>query len=360
METGKVELLGKDVSELEDFAVAAGQPKYRGRQLYKWIYKKETSSFYEMTDLPKEQRVFFDEIASISIPRVLKQRVSRDGTRKFAMELADKKKIETVVIPHNGEGQNRYTLCISTQVGCPIGCLFCATGQSGFQRNLAFYEIVGQVLGSKKELQKRLKKEDDDLIANIVYMGMGEPFLNYDATLKSIHIINDPKGINIGQRHITISTCGEVEGIKKLTRENLQVILAISLHAANDQLRDRLIPLNRKYPLGMLLSAVEDYIAVTNRRVTFEYVLLEGVNNSCEDARDLIRLIKPLLANINLIPYNSVSGLDFSQPETDKVWQFYNWLVQGGLNVTLREEKGADIEAACGQLVMKKSGKNKQ
>ena len=360
METAKTELLGKDLTELEAFVTASGLPKYRARQLFKWIYKKETSSFYEMTDLPKEQRAIFDAVASISIPRVLKQRVSRDGTRKFAMELEDRKKIETVVIPHNAGKHSRYTLCISTQVGCPIGCLFCATGQSGFQRNLRFYEIVGQVLGSKKELQKRLKKEDDDLITNIVYMGMGEPFLNYEATLKSIHIINDPQGINIGQRHITISTCGEVKGIKQLARENLQVTLAISLHAANDHLRDRLIPLNKKYPLKQLISAVQEYIAATNRRVTFEYVLLDGVNDSQEDARDLMKLVKPLLANINLIPYNSVSGLDFNPPGPDKTWQFYNWLVQGGLNVTLREEKGADIEAACGQLVMRKSGKNNQ
>mgnify|MGYP001209484559 FL=1 len=360
METEKIELLGKSLSELEAFVVENGQPKYRARQLFKWIYYKETASFYEMTDLPKEQRSLFDEIAKISIPRVLKQRVSRDGTRKFSMELEDKKKVETVVIPHNSDKPNKYTLCISTQVGCPIGCAFCATGQSGFQRNLTFYEIVGQVLGSKKELQKRLKNDDDDLISNIVYMGMGEPLLNYDATIKSLYIINDPKGINIGQRHITISTCGEVKGINQLAKEDLQVTLAISLHAASDAVRDRLIPLNRKYPLAELLKAVENYIAATNRRVTFEYILLDEVNNSYHDASNLIKLVKPLMANINLIPYNSVNGLDFIQPGKDKVMQFYNWLLQGGLNVTLREEKGADIEAACGQLVMKKSIRSKQ
>lgn len=356
MEKTKTELLGMNLDQLENFVVENGQPKYRARQIFKWMYYKETSSFYEMTDLPKDIRIKFDEIAKISILRVLKQRVSKDGTRKFAMELEDKKRIETVLIPHSSDKQSQYTMCISTQVGCPIGCAFCATGQSGFQRNLEFFEIVAQVLGSKRELQKRLQTTDDNLIANIVYMGMGEPLLNFDATLKSIYLINDPKGINIGQRHITISTCGEVKGIKRLAEADLQVTLAISLHAADDQLRDSLIPLNRKYPLAALMQAVGEYIAKTNRRVTFEYIMLDEVNISQQDARNLIKLVKPLMANINLIPYNKVIGLDFNRPTREKVMQFYNWLLQGGLNVTLREEKGADIEAACGQLVMKRNG----
>lgn len=356
MEKTKTELLGMNLVELENFVAENGQPKYRARQIFKWMYYKKTSSFYEMTDLPKDIRIKFDEIAKISILRVLKQRVSKDGTRKFAMELEDKKRIETVLIPHSSDKQSQYTMCISTQVGCPIGCAFCATGQSGFQRNLEFFEIVAQVLGSKKELQKRLQTEDDNLIANIVYMGMGEPLLNFDATLKSIYLINDPKGINIGQRHITISTCGEVKGIQQLAEADLQVTLAISLHAADDQLRDSLIPLNRKYPLAALMQAVGEYIAKTNRRVTFEYIMLDEVNISQQDARNLIKLVKPLMANINLIPYNKVIGLDFNRPAREKVMQFYNWLLQGGLNVTLREEKGADIEAACGQLVMRRNG----
>ena len=358
MEKEKTELLGLSLEEMEDFVVQNGQPKYRARQIFKWIYNKETASFYEMTDLPKEVRSEFDKIAEISIPRVLKQRVSKDGTRKFSMELEDKKKIETVVIPHRPDKNSKYTLCISTQVGCPIGCAFCATGQSGFQRNLEFYEIVGQVLGSKKELQKRLKSDDESLISNIVYMGMGEPLLNFSETLKSIKIINDSKGINIGQRHITISTSGEVKGINRLAETGLQITLAISLHAANNQLRDKLIPINRKYPLKVLMKAVEDYINKTNRRVTFEYIMLDKVNISEQDARNLIKLIKPLMANINLIPYNKVTGLDFSKPAPEKVMQFYNCLLQGGLNVTLREEKGADIEAACGQLVMKRNSRS--
>lgn len=353
-ENNKIELLGKSEAELQRFMIENGEQAFRGRQLNQWIYKKEVSSFYEMNDLPKELRQKLDEIAIVSIPRVLKQRVSKDGTRKFLMELADKKKVETVVIPQNRDKHTRYSLCISSQVGCPIGCYFCATGNSGFQRNLLAYEIIGQVLGSNREIVKRLKYEPTRLITNIVYMGMGEPLLNYEEVIKSIHILNDPRGINFGQRHITVSTSGEVNGINRLAEENLQITLAISLHAANNELRDRLIPLNRKYPLEKLLKAVAGYISTTNRRVTFEYVMLDNVNIGKNDAQDMIALLKPMLANINLIPYNEVSGLEFRKPPANKIKQFFNWLVDGGLNVTLREERGADIEAACGQLYAKR------
>ncbi len=346
----KTELLGMGIKELEDFMESIGEPRYRGRQVHRWIYQKAVSSFYEMSDLSRDLRNKLDELARISIPRVLKQRASIDGTRKFLMELEDKKRIEIVVIPHNGNKNTRYTLCISTQVGCPIGCVFCATGNSGFQRNLQAYEMIGQVLGSERELQKRLKSNENGLITNVVYMGMGEPMLNYDQVIQSIYSLNDPKGINIGQRHITISTAGDVKGINRLAQENLQVTLAISLHACSNELRDRLIPLNHKYPLEELINSIKQYIHLTNRRVTFEYLLLDGVNNSREDAQMLIKLLKPLLANVNLIPYNEVEGLEFKQPPPEKINQFYYYLLDAGVNVTLREEKGADIEAACGQL----------
>ncbi|MGI5920296.1 MAG: 23S rRNA (adenine(2503)-C(2))-methyltransferase RlmN [Syntrophomonadaceae bacterium] len=353
-EDNKVELLGMNESQLQEFMVLHGEQAFRGRQVNRWIYKKEVSSFYEMNDLPRELRQKLDDIAVISIPRVLKQRVSKDGTRKFLLELADKKRVETVVIPQSRDKNTRYSLCISSQVGCPIGCKFCATGNSGYKRNLLAHEIVGQVLGSNREMVKRLKVEPVRLITNIVYMGMGEPLLNYDEVIKSIYILNEPKGINIGQRHITISTSGEVNGINRLASENLQVTLAISLHAANNELRNELIPINRKYPLEKLLKAVEGYVSNTNRRVTFEYVMLDNVNISKKDARDLITLLKPMLANINLIPYNEVNGLEYKKPQPGKIRQFYDWLVAGGLNVTLREERGADIEAACGQLSIKR------
>lgn len=350
----KTELLGLKINELEEFVTSIGEPRFRAKQIYKWIYNKKEHSFYEMSDLPKELRYKLDEIAQISIPRVLKQKVSKDGTRKFLMELKDKKKIETVVIPHSNDKNTKYSLCISTQVGCPIGCSFCATGQGGFQRNLTFYEIVGQVLGSAREMIKKIKNGDENPITNIVYMGMGEPMLNYDEMIKSIHLINEPKGINIGQRHITVSTAGDVKGIEKLASEDLQVTLAISLHASNNTLRNELIPLNRKYPLEKLFEAVKYYIDKTNRRVTFEYIMLDEVNISKTDADNLVRLVKPLLANINLIPYNEVDGLIYKRPSNKKIETFYNWLKNEGINVTIREERGADIKAACGQLALKK------
>lgn len=350
----KTELLGMKLPELEDFILSIGEPPYRARQLYKWIYQKQTPSFYEMSDLPKEVRQLLDERAEVSIPRVLKQRVANDKTRKFLLEMKDKKKVETVLIPQSNHKNTNYTLCISSQVGCPVGCSFCATGAGGFQRNLMAYEIVGQVLGSQRELSKRLKNSNQDLISNVVFMGMGEPLLNFDEVIKSVYLLNDHKGINIGQRHITISTSGDAAGILKLAHTDLKPTLAISLHACDNKLRNELVPMNRKYPLEILIQSVQDYIELTNRRVTFEYVMLDGVNIRQRDAEAMIKMLKPLLANVNLIPYNEVSDLPFKKPSARSVTQFYQWLVAGGLNVTLREEHGSDIEAACGQLLARR------
>lgn len=353
----KKELLGESLEELESFMVENGQPAFRARQIFSWIYKKDINSFYEMSDLPKELRPQLDKRAKISIPRVMKQRVSKDGTRKYLLELADKKQVETVLIPQSGADKlSKYTLCISTQVGCPIGCPFCATGMTGFQRNLEAYEIIGQLLGSRRELIKKVKVADENPIANVVYMGMGEPFLNYDALIKSILMINHHKGINIGQRHITISTSGEANGIRRLAGEDLQVTLAVSLHACDDELRNKLVPMNRKYPLKVLRQAIEEYIAQSNRRVTFEYIMLGGMNLSSQDAKNMVSLVKPLLANINLIPYNEVVGLEYKKPSTQEIDMFYKYLTDSGLNVSIREEKGADIMAACGQLRATKIG----
>lgn len=350
----KTEFLGMGTKDLEDFMSSIGEPRFRGRQIHKWIYQKDEDSFYQMSDLPKELRSRLDEIAVISFPRVLKQRVSADGTRKYLLEFTDKKRVETVLIPQTNDKNTRYSLCLSTQVGCPIGCSFCATSKNGFQRNLTAGEIVGEFLSSRRELKKKIKSNEENLISNVVYMGMGEPMLNYDEVIKSIYVLNDHKGINLGQRSITVSTAGDIKGIEKLANENLQVTLAISLHACDDELRNKLVPINRKYPLASLLKAVEFYISRTNRRITFEYVMLDEVNISRKDADNMIKLVKPLLANINLIPYNEVEDLPYKKPEKDKIKQFYNWLAEAGLNVTIREEKGADIEAACGQLTAKK------
>lgn len=348
----KFELLGLGREQLEDYVLSIGEPSFRGRQIHQWIYKKEVGSFYDMSDLPRDLRERLDAMAVVSIPRVLKQRVAGDGTRKFLVEFQDKKRVETVLIPHNEGKDSRYTICVSTQVGCPVRCAFCATGQSGFHRNLKHYEMVGQFLGSSRELKRRLKTYPEPLITNVVYMGMGEPLLNYDEVVRSIHTLNDPRGINIGQRHITVSTAGEADGIERLAQEGLQITLAVSLHACDDELRNHLVPMNRKYPLKNLLCAVERYAERTHRRVTFEYVMLDNVNTSKKDAENMVKLVKPLLANVNLIPYNEVKGLPYRKPEPQTIKQFAAWLLEGGLNVTLREEKGADIEAACGQLAV--------
>lgn len=259
-EKNRIELLGLNMEEMEQFVASIGEKTFRGRQIHQWIYQKEVSSFYEMNNLPRPLRQKLEEIAQISILRVLKQKVSRDGTRKFLLELVDKKKVETVVIPQSYDKNDHFTLCISSQVGCPVGCSFCATGLSGFQRNLQASEIVGQVLGSHRELRRRLRASGDRLITSIVYMGMGEPLLNYDEVIKSIHILNDSGGVNIGQRHITISTSGEVTGIQRLAAEDLQTTLAVSLHACNNQLRSQLVPMNKKYPLEDLMAAIKTYI----------------------------------------------------------------------------------------------------
>jgi 23S rRNA (adenine2503-C2)-methyltransferase len=355
----KIELLGLNIPELEEIMIQFGEPRFRGRQLYKWIYQKGVNSAYEMSDIPWNLREKLDEQTKISIPRVLKQRVSADGTRKFLFELEDKKNIETVLIPQTSEKNSTYSLCISTQIGCPVCCTFCATGLSGLQRNLKAYEIIGQFLGSRNELKKRLKVDHPQLITNIVYMGMGEPLLNYKETIESIRLFTDHKGINIGQRHITVSTSGEIKGIELLAKEDLQITLAISLHAADNDLRSSLIPLNRKYPLEKVIMAVEKYIKCTNRRVTFEYIMLDGINVSKKDANNVINIVKPLLANINLIPYNEVENIPYKKPPDNKIYQFYKWLRDAGLNVTIREEKGADIEAACGQLKAERWIKNR-
>ncbi len=354
----KTELLGMELPELEDYMVMQGEQAYRGRQIYKWIYQSDTGSFYDMSDLPRDLRTKLDERAQISIPRVLKQKVSEDGTRKFLLDLEDKKKVETVLIPQTNDKNGKYTICISTQVGCPIGCAFCATGQSGFQRNLMAHEIVGQVLGSRRELRKKIKAAAEPLITNVVYMGMGEPMLNYDEMIKSVRLLNHHKGINIGQRHITISTAGEVRGIERLAQENLQVTLAVSLHAGDNELRNRIVPLNRKYPLEILMKAIDSYIEITNRRVTFEYIMLDDVNISRQDAARLVNLVKPRLAHVNLIPFNEVPGIPFKRPSDSKVRQFYEWVERDGIEVTLREERGADIEAACGQLAVRRNDRS--
>lgn len=354
----KTEFLGMNIKELEEFMAANGEAPYRARQIYRWVFRKHTSSFYEMSDIPKELKEKLDEIAVISIPRVIRSRISKDGTRKFLFELIDRKRVETVAIPQAWNRAKKYTLCLSTQVGCPLGCAFCATGQAGFERNLTGGEILGQLLSAEREVRNRERlHQEERVITNLVFMGMGEPLLNLDEVLLAIRLINDEKGINIGQRHITISTAGVVPGIERLAEEKLQCTLAISLHATTDEIRSQLVPLNRRYPIGEVLKAAGDYADKTGRRITIEYVLLDGINCSPEDARRLAALVKPMLANVNLIPFNQVAGSAYSRPHEYVAQQFLSVLENDGVNVTLREEMGSDIEAACGQLKNRRGNK---
>ncbi len=349
------ELMGLLPAELENWLQEIGEPAYRGRQIYQWIHQKNVFSFAEMHNLPRTLREKLANTATLYLPPVLKQQLAPDGTRKLLLEMADGKRVETVLIPQQDRGRDRYSICISSQIGCPVKCAFCATGNSGFYRNLTTGEIVGEVLSTRKALHQSLGvPETEKLITNVVYMGMGEPFLNYDAMIKSIRILNEHQGIDMGQRRITVSTSGEVRGIMRLIEENLQVTLAVSLHACNNELRDRLVPMNRKYPLGKLMEALALYYKKTGRRITFEYILLDDCNMSRRDAEDLIRFQKPLGANINLIPYNQVPGLPFKRPAREKTAAFVKYLKEKNVNVTLRGEHGPGIQAACGQLAVQK------
>ncbi|NLV15859.1 MAG: 23S rRNA (adenine(2503)-C(2))-methyltransferase RlmN [Syntrophomonadaceae bacterium] len=347
----KTEILGLSFEEIESVIVGLGLPRYRANQIYHWLYKRQTHSFFGMGNIPKELRETLNAQLSISLPKMIKARISKDGTRKFLLELPEKKRIEVVAIPQHRHKDRRYTICLSSQVGCPLRCAFCATGQSGFERDLTAGEIVGQLVVAEREIRKREKiAHSEKVLSNVVFMGMGEPLLNLDAVLKAIEIINDERGIGIGQRHITISTAGIIPGIEMLAASKLQVTLAISLHAATDEQRSSLIPVNRRFSLEPLMEAVNDYIRKTGRRVTFEYVLIKGINDSAADAVRLAKMVNSLLANLNLIPYNPTDVCEFQRPDQETINSFYALLKNKGVNVTFREEMGADIEAACGQL----------
>ncbi|MGE5379464.1 MAG: 23S rRNA (adenine(2503)-C(2))-methyltransferase RlmN [Methylocystaceae bacterium] len=349
--TGRSELLGLTRDDLTAYLEAMGQPPFRGRQIHSWIYERCEDSFFAMSDLPKSLRHQLDQQARVTFPMVVKNRVSRDSTRKMLLELEDKKRIECVLIPNNQE-KNQFTICVSSQVGCPLGCVFCATGQGGYQRNLQLPEILGQILVGERELRKKIKNIDDNIraITNVVFMGMGEPLANYDNLIEAIHIINDYYGINIGQRHITISTAGIPNKIRELANEGLQVTLAISLHAADDATRSQLMPINRRHGLQDLMTAVDYYIDKTGRRVTFEYILIRGINDQERDAANLVRLCRQRLVNVNLIPYNPVLDLPYESPDPQGVHWFAARLQENGVNAVVRQEHGSDIEAACGQL----------
>ncbi len=337
----RVNLVGLLPSELEDLAVELGASRYRGRQLATWIYRKSVFDLEAMTDLPKEFRASLGERAVVEVPDPERVTPSQDGSQKLVFRLAGESRISSVVMPDD----DRITLCVSTQVGCGFQCLFCLTGVMGLERNLASGEIVGQVLAANRLLAP------DRRVTHIVFMGMGEPLANYAAVVKSLRILTDAKlGVGYSPRRITVSTVGLVPGIEKLGRENLKVNLAISLHAATDEVRAKLMPVNRSFGLDALMAALRKYPLAPRQRIFFEYVMLDGVNDSPEDARRLVRLLRGLRAKVNLIPFNDWEGAPFQRPPLPRILAFQSILLDAGITTTVRWSKGEDIGAACGQL----------
>src|SRR6266568_4125682 len=357
----KTDLLSLTLPQLQQWLGERGEPHFRAKQIFNWLYKHLVTDFMQMTNLPQALRNRLNEEACIGPMVVRSELHSKDErTRKILLELADGKLIESVLMlyPPLEESSSRATVCVSSQAGCAFGCTFCATGQMGFDRHLSVGEIVAQVLYFARELRATPwiaaglpGSTPIDHITNIVLMGMGEPLHNYNNVLQALRILNSPDGFNLGARHMTVSTVGLVPAIRKLSQETLQVNLAISLHAPTDELRSRTMPVNRKYPLQELLAACQDYIAATGRQVTFEYVLLSGINDTPEYAHRLGELLAPLqqFAHVNCIPVNATSA-DYRAPSGEAIRAFRDILYEQGVSNSVRAERGDDIAAACGQL----------
>lgn len=330
------------------FQEELGQPPFRADQVWQWIWRKQARDFECMSNVSKSLRNILTEIACIRLPRVAASETGADGTRKLLLELSDGAAIETVLIPApNRVGEIRWSQCLSTQVGCPMQCAFCATGQMGFRRNLELAEIVGQVLLGREALGDC--GADQPILRNLVFMGMGEPLLNLDTLLRALESLNDGQGANFSPRRITVSTCGIENGLQRLGESGL-AWLAVSLHAANQELRARLMPKAASWKLDALLENLEKYPLKTRERITFEYLLLGGVNDSISHARELARVLSRIKAKINLIRYNPVPGLPFESPSEESVAAFQKFLCAKNITAILRKSRGADIAAACGQL----------
>jgi 23S rRNA (adenine2503-C2)-methyltransferase len=334
-------LIGMLPSQLEDLAVELGASRYRGRQVATWLYRKGAIDLAAMSDLPKEFRAALGERARAELPELERATPSQDGSRKLVFRLEDGARVSAVVMPDDG----RTTLCLSTQVGCGYACAFCLTGTMGLTRNLTAAEIVGQLLAANTLLA------EGERVTHIVFMGMGEPLANYAALVQALRLLTDAKlGLGYSPRRLTVSTVGLVSGIEKLAREDLKVNLAISLHAASDEVRSRLMPVNRAWNLEALMRAVRAYPLAPRQHVFFEYVVLDGVNDSPEDAQRLVRLLRGIRAKVNLIPFNDWEGSGFRRPPLARILAFQSILLDAGLTTTVRWSKGEDIGAACGQL----------
>jgi 23S rRNA (adenine2503-C2)-methyltransferase len=340
----KVDLLGLNGEELRNYMLSLGEKPYRARQLYDAIYRRRITDFHLMTDLPKTLRRILDERAVVTNTRVESVFLSSDGTRRFLLKLGDGSEVESVFMPE----ERRDTICISSQVGCPLACDFCMTGVVGLKRNMTAGEIISQIIILLNEVYGATVEPPHG--TNIVMMGMGEPLLNYDAVMKAVRIFADEEGLAIAARRVTLSTAGIVPRIYDLAREEVRPRLAISLTAANDELRNRLFPINRKYPLAELMEACRSFPLGERERLTFEYVMLAGINDSDLHARELVRLLSSTKAKVNLIPHNPAPELPYLSSSTDRILAFQKILTEAGLPSFIRRPRGQDISAACGQL----------
>src|SRR5947209_3091373 len=342
----KIDIKSLQLDELQEKLRELGEPSYRAGQVADWLYKKRVDAIAQMTDLPRDLRARLEESFRCEHLEIVRVLGARDTTRKFLFRLSDGNLIESVLIPASpalyGQKSDRRTACVSTQVGCAYGCKFCASGLDGFSSNLSANEIVDQII--------TIESASGQKIDNIVFMGMGEPLANFDNVMRAIRILNAPWGLGIGARHITVSTSGLAPQIRKLADEPLQIRLAISLHGATDEVRNKIMPVNRKYNLTTLLAACDYYASRKKQRIYFEYILIAGVNDAEEQAHLLAAHARRLSAKVNLIPYNKVEGLEWSRPSRERQERFLSILREHGTVATLRREKGHDIDAACGQL----------
>ena len=336
-----------NLEELKEELVAIGEKKYRAEQIFKWIYVDKVKKIDEMTNLSVELREKLKENYTMCNYKILRKQESSDGTKKYLFDVLDGNAIETVLMEyHHGK-----TVCVSSQIGCKMGCKFCASTGIQFVRSLSSGEIVEQILAVEQDI--------GDKISNIVFMGIGEPFDNYDNVMKAIRIINNQKGLNIGARHISVSTSGLVPRVYDFANEDLQCTLSISLHATSNEKRSSMMPVNKRYPIEELMKACKDYIAKTNKRISFEYALAKDNNDNLEDAKELVKLLKGMLCHVNLIPINKIENGKYTKSTNENIIKFRDYLNDNGIVATIRRELGSDIDAACGQL-RRKNLKNQE
>ena len=324
--------------ELVDELVNLGEKRFRAEQVFKWIHQENVSSFDDMTNISKDLRQKLEENYSLHNFKIIKKLESKDGTKKYLFDVLDGNAIESVLMKY----KYGYSICVSSQIGCKMGCKFCASTGIPFSRSLEAGEIVEQILA--------VQREENVRISNVVFMGIGEPLDNYDNVIKAINILNDPKGLNIGTRHISVSTSGVVPNIYRLANEKIQCTLSVSLHSSNNAKRSEMMPVNKMYPIEELIEACKEYIRITNKRISFEYALAKDSNDNLNDARDLVKLLKGMLCHVNLIPINKIENGKYTKSTNDNIIKFRDYLNDNGIVATIRRELGSDIDAACGQL----------